>query len=181
MIRTPTFILLGCALFAQAPHAQEVGITSQAQIEAALKEKPKTRGLRLRATGEEGKSGTAVASEPQTEAKIDLNIPFESNSSELKPQAVAQLEALQSALRSPGLADSQFLVSGHTDARGNSQYNQVLSLQRANAVKTYLVARGVDAARLKSAGEGETHLLTPDDPDNAVNRRVEIRNLGSVP
>jgi outer membrane protein OmpA-like peptidoglycan-associated protein len=167
---------------AGAVDAQDT-VTSQPQIERALArpEAARTRGLRLRATNEEGKSGTSAGEAPPAEARIDLNIPFELNSSELKPQAVVQLEQLGSALKSAALGASVFMVAGHTDAKGNADYNRQLSLQRANAVKTYLVARGVDAGRLKTAGEGEGQLLTPDDPENAVNRRVEIRNLGSAP
>jgi OmpA-OmpF porin, OOP family len=181
IVALPVAGLLYCSVPATAME-QQPGITSQSQIEQALQEKPKTRGLRLRATSEEGKAEHALVSESPGESpgesKIDLNIPFEYNSSTLQPQAVAQLEQLRSALFAAALADSRFLVAGHTDAKGRADYNQQLSLQRADAVKAYLIARGVDAARLKSAGEGETHLLTPDDPDNAVNRRVEIRNLG---
>lgn len=48
------------------------------------------------------------------------------------------------------------MVTGHTDRIGSKQYNQELSEQRANQVKDYLVAAGIDSARLKSEGKGET-------------------------
>lgn len=146
-------------------------VVSGQQIEQAL-EKPKTRGLVLRANVE---SKGASAESPET---IDLNIPFQLNSSELQPQAVVQLGQLEAALKSPTLGKYRFLVAGHTDASGNAGYNRQLSLRRAESVKRYLVAHGVNPARLESAGYGKDRPLTPGEPDNPANRRVEIRNLG---
>ncbi len=48
------------------------------------------------------------------------------------------------------------MITGHTDRIGSKQYNQLLSEQRANQVKDYLVSAGIDANRLKSVGKGET-------------------------
>jgi outer membrane protein OmpA-like peptidoglycan-associated protein len=73
------------------------------------------------------------------------------------------------------------MVAGHTDATGNAQINKRLSLQRAQAVKRYLVASGVDGARLDAVGYGAEQLLNPDQPNDARNRRVEIRDLGAAP
>jgi outer membrane protein OmpA-like peptidoglycan-associated protein len=109
---------------------------------------------------------------------VNLNIPFEHNSSELKSQASAQLTQLESALNSTSLRSDRFVVAGHTDAQGNAQYNKHLSLRRAEAVKRYLVSKGVDATRLDTVGYGSEQLLTPDRPEDPSNRRVEIRALG---
>jgi OmpA-OmpF porin, OOP family len=149
-------------------------VVSQQQIEQALA-KPKTRGLTLRPTVE------ARATPPETHELIDLNIPFELNSSELQQQAIVQLEQLESALKSEALSRYRFRVAGHTDAKGAAEYNRQLSLRRAETVKRFLVARGVDPGRLESAGYGKERLLMPQDPDNPANRRVEIRNLGESP
>jgi OOP family OmpA-OmpF porin len=73
------------------------------------------------------------------------------------------------------------LVAGHTDAKGNARYNKQLSLRRAESVKRFLVANGLEASRLDIVGYGSEQLLTPDQPEDAQNRRVEIRDLGEAP
>ncbi|HEY1723932.1 MAG TPA: OmpA family protein [Steroidobacteraceae bacterium] len=150
--------------------AGSTGVVSAAQIEQALQgqAQPKTRGLFVRAKTE-------------TKQMIDLNIPFEYNSSELQPQATAQLKQLRSALTSDSLGKDRFVVAGHTDAKGNAQYNQQLSVRRAEAVKRYLVENGVAAGRLQAVGYGSQQLAVPEHPDDPANRRVEIRNLGENP
>ena len=112
---------------------------------------------------------------------INLKIAFEYNSSALKPEAADQLKQLQLALTSDLLRNDRFVVAGHTDSKGNAHYNKQLSLQRAESVKHFLVASGVDIGRLDAIGYGSEHPLLPDHPEDASNRRVEIRDLGAAP
>jgi OOP family OmpA-OmpF porin len=152
----------------QSPH----GVMSDEQIENALKP-AKTRGMSMR-----GLKRTQAA---ESAAAVNLNIPFQYNSSELKPEASAQLKQLKSALTKESLRNDRFLVGGHTDAKGNPQYNKELSLKRAESVKRYLVAAGLDPGRLDTVGYGSDQPLAPDRPDDPANRRVEIRDLGEAP
>jgi len=68
------------------------------------------------------------------------------------------------------------VVIGHTDRVGNAQFNDKLSLQRAERVRGELVKLGIAESRIQVAGRGERELLvqTPDDIAEARNRRVEI-------
>jgi outer membrane protein OmpA-like peptidoglycan-associated protein len=143
------------ALAADPPSDESTAVLSGQQIEQAL-QRPVTRGFVPR--------GLTRRQEPGAEQSVNLNIPFESNSSALRPQAAAQLQQLESALTSASLGKDRFVVAGHTDAKGGAQYNKQLSLRRAQAVKRFLVAKGMDAGR--------------DGPEDSSNRRVEIRDLG---
>jgi outer membrane protein OmpA-like peptidoglycan-associated protein len=151
------------------------GVVSDQQIEQAL-QTPHSRGLTLRPTAEP--AARAPAEPPRS---IDLSILFEFNSSDLQPQAAAQLEQLHAALTSQSLLKDRFVIAGHTDATGGAQYNRKLSQRRAEAVKRFLVAEGVEAGRLDTVGYGAEQLLAPDRPADPRNRRVEIRNLGEIP
>ena len=72
-------------------------------------------------------------------------------------------------------------IEGHTDAQGSDESNQVLSDNRAGAVKTYLVGKGVSESRLVSAGFGETKPVSDNTTaaGRAKNRRTEmtVRNF----
>jgi outer membrane protein OmpA-like peptidoglycan-associated protein len=151
-------------------------VMSGQQIEQALQHPP-TPEFATRSFAPRGltRHGTAEA-----EQSVSLNIPFELNSSSLKPQAALQLKQLQLALTSASLAKDRFVVAGHTDAKGSAQYNKALSLRRAEAVKRFLVDKGLDGSRLDAVGYGSERPLAPDRPDDPGNRRVEIRDLGSA-
>jgi OmpA-OmpF porin, OOP family len=165
------FAIAGMPLFALGtePPAPADSVISGQQIEEALHPQATRsfapRGLTRHGTTDAGQS-------------VSLNIPFEHNSSALQPAASAQLKELEHALTSASLGQDRFVVAGHTDAKGSAAYNKQLSLRRAQAVKRFLVGKGVDAARLDTVGFGSEKLLAPDQPEDPRNRRVEIRDLG---
>jgi outer membrane protein OmpA-like peptidoglycan-associated protein len=162
----------GIARAAAPPPAEGAAtVLTDEQIESALKP-AKTRGMTTR--------GLKRTQSAESMAAVNLNIPFEYNSSELKPEASAQLKQLKSALTRDSLRNDRFLVAGHTDAKGNPQYNKQLSLRRAESVKHFLVSNGIDAGRMDTVGYGSEHPLAPDRPDDPQNRRVEIRDLGEA-
>jgi outer membrane protein OmpA-like peptidoglycan-associated protein len=164
-------LLLSAQVRADEPPASADGsaVMTDAEIERALKPEH-TRGLHLR--------GLKRSDAAPDDAAANLNVPFEYNSSDLKPEAFTQLNQLKSALTSELLLHDRFLVAGHTDSKGSAKYNHELSVRRAESVKRFLVENGVGAARLDVVGYGGDHPLEPDRPDDPKNRRVEIRLIG---
>ena len=109
---------------------------------------------------------------------VDLEVLFERNSASLTPAAVETLTTLGRALSDARLAGGEFLIGGHSDAKGRADYNQELSQQRADAVRQFLIATfGIDAEKLTAKGFGERHLKNPQQPRAAENRRVQIVNV----
>lgn len=115
-------------------------------------------------------------------ASIDLQVQFAFGSASLLPVGKRQLDELAMALSDRELLSAAFELAGHTDAVGSHNDNLRLSLQRAEAVKTYLVqAHAVPAARLYPVGLGFTRLADPSRPEAAINRRVEVRRMPGTP
>jgi outer membrane protein OmpA-like peptidoglycan-associated protein len=114
----------------------------------------------------------------QTVSAIDLQVQFIFDSAQLLPQGKRQLDQLALALNDRQLQLSGFQLAGHTDQQGDADYNLKLSLARAQAVKTYLVAvHGIAQERMQTVGFGFAHLRNPEQPYAAINRRVEVRRL----
>lgn len=105
-------------------------------------------------------------------------IVFEVNSADLKPSNEKLLDVVAKLLQETAQIH-HVRIDGHTDDTGEEAFNQQLSVQRAETVRTGLVRRGVDPGRLTVKGHGQTVPLVPNDsPANrARNRRVELTVL----
>ena len=87
--------------------------------------------------------------------KAGALINFDFNSAQIQPASYHLLDEFGKALNF-GLADGSFIVAGHTDSVGTAEYNQDLSMRRANAVANYLmVQHGIESSRLTLKGYGD--------------------------
>ncbi len=189
-------------LIASAAWAQDANPDTQKIIETLGAKKPATRSLGAAGAGNNqdteflrnlptrslGTRGLEIQQreelvkvvERQKLPAIDIQINFELNSATLTPQATQALNQLGQALLSPALAGSKIALNGHTDATGTDAHNQTLSEARAFAVRDYLTNTfGAKADNMVVAGFGESRLKDAHDPEGAVNRRVEVINLGT--
>jgi len=99
---------------------------------------------------------------------------FDFNKAVVKPKAFDFLDRIVDLLKShPELFVN---IYGNTDSVGTKAYNTVLSLRRANSVKTYLTDRGIDGNRLYCRGFGFSNPVAPNKTieGRALNRRVEL-------
>jgi outer membrane protein OmpA-like peptidoglycan-associated protein len=99
---------------------------------------------------------------------------FEFNKATLTIESGTTLTMAYNALvANPGV---QVEISGHTDNVGSQEYNQVLSLERAQAVRSWLVQKGIASNRMKTVGKGKNEPVTSNDTDagRAENRRIEF-------
>lgn len=101
------------------------------------------------------------------------DVRFASGSSTLEAVFQPELEQLAALMLAN---DAQVQIVGHTDNRGNAADNLVLSLERAEAVRNYLLERGVAADRMAVEGQGDAQPIASNDTEagRAQNRRTEI-------
>lgn len=99
---------------------------------------------------------------------------FPTNQSVLQPGAQRNLTPLAEFLKQ--YPDRKVVIEGHTDAVGDTAYNEALSEKRADAVKTFLITQGVEPTRIEARGLGETFPVASNDTNSGrqQNRRVDI-------
>lgn len=106
------------------------------------------------------------------------HIYFDFNQYSLRPESQAELEILLKILQKhPRM---RILIAGHTDNIGTSEYNRFLSMRRAEAVRQYLIEKGIAAERLQAEGFGMDKPIASNNTEEgrALNRRVEFTILG---
>ena len=109
---------------------------------------------------------------------LDQNCLFDFDKSVVKPEFYPLLDGIVKVMNdNPSL---RVELEGHTDSIGTNQYNQGLSERRANAVKKYLVEKGmVDMGRVTAIGYGEEKPIATNKTKEgrALNRRVELKPI----
>jgi OOP family OmpA-OmpF porin len=124
---------------------------------------------------------------PPERVMLSADALFDFDSAQLRPAGRSSLDALARMLND--MQYNEVDVSGHTDRLGSDTHNQALSERRANAVRDYLITRGVPASKISTAGFGRQRPLTTPaqcadernakliaclQPDRRVEGRVEV-------
>ena len=104
---------------------------------------------------------------------------FDFDKSVLKQEGKAKLDDLVSKVK--GINLEVIIAVGHTDSVGSDAYNQKLSVRRSEAVKAYLVSKGIEKNRVYTEGKGEKQPVADNKTaeGRAKNRRVEIEVVGT--
>ena len=140
------------------------------------------------ATGVQGCDGVpapaAPAPAPQVAASkvtFAADAFFDFDKYVLKPEGRAKLDDLVSKIKDVNL--EVIIAVGHTDWIGTVAYNQKLSVRRAEAVKAYLVSKGIEKNRVYTEGKGKSQPIADNRTaeGRAKNRRVEIEVVGTRP
>lgn len=110
-------------------------------------------------------------------ARFSIN--FDYDSSVIKPESYSTLDNVAAVLAEYG--DTKIEIAGHSDITGEEQYNRKLSLYRAEAVKNYIVNKGIPAENIHAVGYGYDYPIATNKTDEgrAKNRRIELKILES--
>ncbi len=126
------------------------------------------------------KPAAKPAPKPVTEkVTFAADVFFDFDKAVLKPEGKAKLDDLVGKLKTVAL--EVIIAIGHTDNIGSKEYNQKLSVRRAEAVKAYLVSKGIEPNRIYTEGKGLTQPIADNRTaaGRAKNRRVEIEVVGT--
>ncbi|MDN5284419.1 MAG: outer membrane protein OmpA [Mucilaginibacter sp.] len=106
--------------------------------------------------------------------KFDSGILFDTDKSDLKPEAQTSLQNLAASLQKN--LNTNISIVGHTDNTGSASHNMALSIRRAESVKSFIAANNVSPSRLTTVGKGLTEPIADNTTvdGRAQNRRVEI-------
>jgi OOP family OmpA-OmpF porin len=117
--------------------------------------------------------GELLAARPPRPMTFTINYHFDS-STELAPQSIATVEKLKAVLAT--WPAPHLVVVGHTDLSGSQEFNDKLSIRRAQTVAAFLIKEGIPANQIEIAGRGKREPLvhTADGVANPMNRRVVI-------
>jgi outer membrane protein OmpA-like peptidoglycan-associated protein len=163
---------------AEKERAQEktaAELEAERAARATAEERAAEANRRLKSVEERLASLAAVRQEPRgLVITLSGSVLFPSNQSTLLPEAEARLNQVADALMST--KERTLLIEGYTDSRGSPEHNLMLSQERADSVRAYLVGRGYDPNRIVARGYGSAKPVadngTPEGRAN--NRRVEI-------
>ena len=121
-------------------------------------------------------AGTGIEVQRTDDNRLRVSVPsdfsFDTGRADIKPAMRPVLDEMARNL-DPGV---RLWVVGHTDSTGSDATNQSLSMERAQAVRGYLVGRGVASSRIQVEGRGEREPVARNDTEagRAQNRRVEV-------
>ena len=117
-----------------------------------------------------------VMFEPAKSYRLD-NVYFDFAKYTIRPESFAELDELVSYMK--WRENEKIEIAGHTDNIGNASDNQKLSEQRAEAIRQYLIKKGISASRVIAKGYGSTDPVADNSTyeDREKNRRTEVRIL----
>jgi len=120
-----------------------------------------------------------VAAPTATKVVLNADAFFDFDKATLKPAGRQMLDQVAQQVQSINL--ETLIATGYTDSIGTVAYNLKLSQRRADAVKNYLVSRGVDPNHIYAEGKGKTNFVASNKTaaGRAKNRRVEIEIVGT--
>lgn len=150
-------------------------LARERQLSAAAESAVQHWQARLAGRASDASAPAAPAPSAAKATALAVAVNFGNDSARLPADALPTLDAVAEGMRQVGFV-RPFVIEGHTSATGSSAHNLVLSRQRAESVKRYLVQRQqLPPKALRTVGLGQRVPLASTNPGAAANRRVQFR------
>jgi peptidoglycan-associated lipoprotein len=169
-----TALVVGCGSEPKPPPriAAAGMVATDATPRAAM---PQTANPAARADTRSPTSGSIHIDEKIVRACGNLPLAhFAFDSAAIDVQSASVLDALASCFTTGALAGRSMMLTGHTDPRGELEYNMALGQRRAGSVSHYLAGRGVARAHLSTTSHGELDAIGTDEAGWARDRKVDV-------
>ena len=172
-------LLMAVAFIAGCASQPEAPAPAPAPAPPPLKPKPAAEAEKPKPAPEKPKPEAEKPKPVAEKVTFAADVFFDFDKAIIKPDGKSKLDDLSSKIRSANL--EVVIAIGHADSIGSDQYNQRLSVRRAEAVKAYLVSKGIEANRVYTEGKGEKQPIANNATKDgrAKNRRVEIEVIGT--
>lgn len=155
-------------------------VGTRGKVAAAIAAVPGIGGISWARTSTRADQPEALHCQDDVERILETrSIRFGEASAQLDPASGKLLDEVARVLRP--CVGSIIAVTGHTEAGGNPDVNEALSLARAEAVRWALIGRGIPADGLRAAGVGAKHPIAGLGPADPANRRIEFSVIVSAP
>ena len=145
----------------------------------APKPAPPPEPMKPRAAEDKPKAAPEKPKPVAEKVTFAADVLFDFDKAVIKPEGKSKLDDISNKVR--GINLEVVIGIGHADSVGSDAYNQRLSVRRAEAVKAYLVSRGIESNRVYTEGKGEKQPVADNKTRDgrAKNRRVEIEVIGT--
>jgi OOP family OmpA-OmpF porin len=170
------WMLLAATVFAAGCATQEEPAPAPAPQPEPVQQAPAPMAAPAPAPAPKPKPAPKPVAEKVTFA---ADVLFDFDKSTIKPEAKSRLDSLASKISNINL--EVVIAIGHTDSVGTDEYNQKLSVRRAEAVKAYLTSQGIETNRVYTEGKGEKQPVASNKTRDgrAKNRRTEVEVIGT--
>lgn len=167
-------VLAGCAASVQMPAPQAEPTPAPAPVPAAEPVAPAPAPAVVEKPAQAPQPEVLLTSPVGPKQVETVTVFFDFDKSELKPATIAALDGL--IAKAKGRTVEATIVVGHTDSIGTPEYNQKLSVRRAEAVKAHLTSKGIDPSAVFTEGKGLSAPARSNDTSEgrAMNRRADI-------
>jgi len=167
-------VLAGCAASVQMPAPQAEPTPAPAPAAEPVAPAPAPAPAVVEKPAQAPQPEVLLTSPVGPKQVETVTVFFDFDKSELKPATITALDAL--VAKAKGKAVEATIVVGHTDSIGTPEYNQKLSVRRAEAVKAHLTSQGINPASIFTEGKGLAVPARSNDTaeGRAMNRRADI-------